>query len=151
MCKLQNGKFFVGTARGVQQVSLFSLLLRQSSNYAALGKKDWPACEDLAVGDKNFTIETLVNRDRIMFPPLYIKLGVMKQFVKALDKHGNCFNYIVKKFSSLSMEKLKAGIFDGPQIRKLIQDQAFTSHMTALESAAWCSYVSVVREFLDNT
>ena len=49
------------------------------------------------------------------------------------------------------MEKLKAGIFDGPQIRKLIQNQAFTSHMTALESAAWCSYVSVVREFLGNT
>ena len=75
----------------------------------------------------------------------------MKQFVKALDKHGICFNYIVKKFPSLSMEKLQAGIFHGPQIRKLFQDQAFTSHMTALESAAWCSYVSVVREFLDNT
>ena len=86
-----------------------------------------------------------------MFPPLYIKLGRMKQFVKALDKHGICFNYIVKKFPSLSMEKLQAGNFHGPQIRKLIQDQAFTSHMTALESAAWCSYVSVVREFLDNT
>ena len=49
------------------------------------------------------------------------------------------------------MKKLQAGIFDEPQIRKLIQDQAFTSHMTALESEAWCSYVSVVREFLNNT
>ena len=49
------------------------------------------------------------------------------------------------------MEKLKARIFNGPQICKLIQDQAFTSHMAALESAAWCSYVSVVREFLGNT
>ena len=46
---------------------------------------------------------------------------------------------------------MKAGIFDGPQIRKLIQDQAITSHTTAVESAAWCSYVSVVREFLRNT
>ena len=61
-------------------------------------------------------------------------------------------NYFVKKFSGLSMEKmLKAGIFDEPQIRKLIQDQAFTSRMTAVERAAWCSYVSVVREFLSNT
>ena len=75
----------------------------------------------------------------------------MKQFVKALDKHGDCFNYIVKKFPGLSMKKMKAGIFDGPQIPKLIQDQAFTSHMTAVESAAWCSYASVVREFLGNT
>ena len=46
---------------------------------------------------------------------------------------------------------MKAGIFGGPQIRKLIQDQDFTSHMTAVESAAWCSCVSVVREFLANT
>ena len=75
----------------------------------------------------------------------------MKQFVKALDKHGDCFNYIVKEFPGLSMEKMKAGIFDGQQIRKLIQDQAFTSHMTAVESAAWCSYVSEVRQFPGNT
>ena len=94
--------------------------------------------------DKNIINEPLVSQDRIILPPLHIKLGLMKQFVKALDKHGDCFNYIVKKFPSLSMKKMKAGIFLGPQIRKLIQDQAFTSHITAVESVAWCSYVSVV-------
>ena len=71
------------------------------------------------MGDKNVINEPLVNRDRIILPPLHIKLGLMKQFVKALDKHGSCFNYIVQKFPGLSMEKLKAGIFDGLQIRKL--------------------------------
>ena len=103
------------------------------------------------MGDKNVINELLVSRGRIILPPLHTKLGLMKQFVKALDKHGDCFNYIVKKFPGLSMEKMKAGIFDGPQIRKLIQDQAITSNMTAVESAAWCSYVSVVQEFLGNT
>ena len=100
------------------------------------------------MGDKNVMNEPLVNRDRIISPPLPIKLGLIKQFVKALDKHGSCFIYIVQKFPGLSMEKLKAGIFHGPHIRKLIQDQAFTSYMTAVESAAWSSYVSVVKEFL---
>ena len=114
-------------------------------------KKDWPEQEDLAVGDKNIINEPLVSRDRIFLPPLHIKLGLMKQFVKALDKHGDCFNYIVKKFPGLSMKKMKAESFDGPQIRKLIQDQTFTSHMTAVESDAWCSYVSEVREFPGNT
>ena len=74
----------------------------------------------------------------------------MKQFLKALDKHGSCFNNIVQKFPGLSMENIKAGRFDGPQIRKFIQDQAFTSFMTAVESAAWCLYISVVRELLGN-
>ena len=114
-------------------------------------KKDWPSRQDLAVGDKNIINEPLVNRDRIILPPLYIKLGLMKQFVKALDKDGDCFNYIAQTFPGLSIEKLKGGIFDGPQIRKLMQDQTFTARMTVVERAAWCSYVSVIREFLGNT
>ena len=52
-----------------------------------------------------------------------MKLGLMKQFVKALDKDGDCFQYICKSFPSLSNGKLKDGIFDGPQIRQLIRDQ----------------------------
>ena len=114
-------------------------------------KKDWPSRQDLAVGDKNIINEPLVNRDRIILPPLHIKLGLMKQFVKALDKDGDCFNYIAQTFPGLSIEKLKGGIFDGPQIRKLMQDQTFTACMTVVERAAWCSYVSVIREFLGNT
>ena len=69
----------------------------------------------------------------------------------ALDKDSDCFNYIAKTFPGLSMEKLEAGIFDGPQIRKLIQDQNFTARMTVAERDAWCSYVSVIQEFLGNT
>ena len=71
--------------------------------------------------------------------------------MKALDKDGNCFNYIAQTFPGLSIEKLKGGIFDGPQIRKLMQDQTFTARMTVVERAAWCSYVSVIREYLGNT
>ena len=74
----------------------------------------------------------------------------MKQFVKALDKDGACFSYIGKAFPGLSHEKLKAGIFDGTQIRKLMKDEDFVLHMNADESAAWCSYISVVKEFLGN-
>ena len=71
--------------------------------------------------------------------------------MKSLDEDGDCFNYIAKTFRGLSMEKLKAGVFDGPRIRKLIQDQTFTARMAVAERAAWCSYVSVIREFLGNT
>ena len=69
----------------------------------------------------------------------------------ALDKDGDCFNYIGKTFPDLSMEKLKAGIFDGLQIGKLMQDQTFTACMTVAKRVACCSYVSVIQEFLGNT
>jgi len=40
----------------------------------------------------------------------------MKQFVKSLENDGDYFRYICMKFPSLSVKKLKVGIFDGPQI-----------------------------------
>ena len=74
----------------------------------------------------------------------------MKQFVKALPVHGNCFNYICRVFPGMSNEKLKAGIFDGPQIRKLMNDPNFTASMTEKEFAAWISFTVVVKNFLGN-
>ena len=84
----------------------------------------------------------------IILPPLHIKLGLMKQFVRALNKEGACFGYISNKFPGLSIEKLKSGIFDGPQIRQLIGDPNFTDSMDEIESATWSSFVQVVKNFL---
>ena len=57
-------------------------------------KKDWEPRITLRVGDKNIINEPLVPGDRIILPPLHIKLGLIKQSVKALDKDGECFKYI---------------------------------------------------------
>ena len=57
-------------------------------------RKEWPIRGQLNVGDKSIINEPFNDRNRIVFPPLHIKLGLMKQFVKALDGHGNCFDYI---------------------------------------------------------
>ena len=111
-------------------------------------RENWRVREEFVVGENNVINEPLVDRDSILLPPLHIKLGLMKQFVKALDKIGDCFRYIRSRFPGTSYEKVRAGIFDGPQIRTLIRDPAFVLHMTVVESAAWCSYVSVVKEFL---
>ena len=46
-------------------------------------------------------------RDKTVFPHLHIILGLTKQFVKALVKDGDCFQYICKSFPSLNNEKLK--------------------------------------------
>ena len=74
----------------------------------------------------------------------------MKQFVKALNKDGDCFKYICKVFPRLSSEKLKAGIFDKPQIRQLIKDKHFAICMNDIELAAWTSFVEMTQKFLGN-
>ena len=48
------------------------------------------------------------------------------------------------------MEKLKAGIFDGPQIRQLISDPDFEKSMNKVELEAWKEFVLVVKNFLGN-
>ena len=99
---------------------------------------------------KNVINTPLVNRDRILFPPLHIKLGLIKQFTRALDKDGSCFTDMCRTFPGLTLEKLKAGIFDGPQLRQLIRDPEFEKSMNLVELEAWKSSVEVVQNFLGN-
>ena len=111
-------------------------------------KKDWSLREELVPCKKRNVInDPLVDRDRILFPPLHIKLGLIEQFTKALDKDGDCFTYLCQAFRGLATEKLKAGIFDGPQIRQLIGDPEFEN---SRELEAWWVFVLEVKIFLGN-
>ena len=111
-------------------------------------KKTWTPRKALKVKEKNIVNEALVSREKILLPPLHIKLGLMKQFVKALNKEGQCFRYLIKKFPKLSEAKIKEGIFDGPQIRMLLNDSDFINEMNEIEKAAWLSFKKVVKNFL---
>ena len=97
--------------------------------------KNWPVREQLKTGDKNVIHDLLIPREKIIFPPLHIKLELMKHFVKALDKTGQYFQYILSAFPGFSNEKLKACNFDGPQIRKLINDPNLQHSMNEIDFA----------------
>jgi len=77
-----------------------------------------------------------VDRAKKILPPLHIKLGFIKQFVKTLDKDGNCFKYICRSFPKLNIKKLKAKIFYGPKIRKLIKDSNFMKYINDIKASA---------------
>lgn len=113
-------------------------------------KKKWPKRTSFDVGKLNIIEKPLVNPKDILIPPLHIKLGLMKQFVKALDIDGDCFLYLSNQFPQLSEAKLKAGVFNGPQIRKMLRDPEFIKKMTDTEKAAWLSFKMVVENFLGN-
>ena len=71
---------------------------------------------------KNIITEPLFDKNNIILPPLNIKFGLMKQILKSLNRNGACFGYVCTEFPALCMEKIKASIFDGPQIHQLIND-----------------------------
>ena len=54
--------------------------------------------------------------------------------------------YLRNQFEKLSDAKMKEGIFDGPQIRKMLKD--FIYHMNEVEKLAWLSFKSIVENFL---
>ncbi|GBN80269.1 hypothetical protein AVEN_23747-1 [Araneus ventricosus] len=61
-------------------------------------KKVWPKRQFLILGVKNEKNEPLSASEKILWPPFHIKLGLMKNFVKAMDCGGTGFQYLRPKF-----------------------------------------------------
>jgi hypothetical protein len=81
--------------------------------------------------------------------PLHIKLGLMKQYVKALQRDGNCLKYLCCKFPGLSEVKLK-GIFAWPVVRKLFLVEFSETTMSSAERESWTVFKGIIIEFLKN-
>jgi hypothetical protein len=61
-------------------------------------KGDWPQRKPLTVGEKNVQHPTMAEWHKILLPPLHIKLGLMKNFVKAMDWTGSALKYLTENF-----------------------------------------------------
>jgi hypothetical protein len=68
----------------------------------------WPVCVDLKM------VSILLGQQAG-----YTRAFCVFVFVKALDKNGGCCTYIIRKLPAVSIQKLRAGVLDGPQIRSL--------------------------------
>ena len=111
-------------------------------------QKLWPKCESFNVGQKNVAHASLVNPDKVYLPPFHIKLGLMKNFVKAMDKTSAAFQHLKAKFPKINEAKHKEGIFIGPQIRSILLDEEFQDMLRPLEKAAWQSFQILCHNFL---
>ena len=79
-----------------------------------------------------------------------VEAFLFSQKIPSIYKEGDCFRYLENKFPSISDAKLKAGIFDGPQIRKLLNDDKFIDSIYDRKKAARISFKEVVEIFLVN-
>ena len=71
--------------------------------------------------------------------------------MKAMDRDGDGFKFLKDLFEAEKTDaKLKAGVFVGPEIRKLMQNEEFGARLNPLELAAWNAMKSVVVNFLES-
>ena len=89
---------------GTQSILVFLCMWDSRAKNEHWIRKEWPKRQNLTVGSANVIDEALVEREKIVFPPLN-KLGLIKQFVKALNKDGDCFKYLRSRFQGLSDER----------------------------------------------
>ena len=67
----------------------------------------------------------LIPTDKTRLSPLHIKLGIFKNFIKALDRESESVKRLHQIFPNLSEAKLTAAILNGPDIQKLTSDLIF--------------------------
>ena len=106
--------FLLGQKRGYTKYSCFLcfcfFLCRADDQHYS--RKQWPLREELTPGVHNVIRQPLVLREKVLLPTLHIKLGLAKQFAKALKSDSEAFKHVQAMFPKLSEAKVKGDIQD---------------------------------------
>jgi hypothetical protein len=73
-------------------------------------RKDWPARKFLVPGINNVQIEPLMEYSKILLPSTHLKLGLMKNFVKAKNQEEFPFTY--EKVAQTKRGKIERSYFN---------------------------------------
>jgi hypothetical protein len=87
--------------------------------------KVWQAREYFVPRKPNIKNILFMNPEKVFLPRIHIRLGLMRNFVETLDKIVEGFIYLRSKFPNLSDDKVKEGIFVGPQIGRVMFNENF--------------------------
>lgn len=141
----------MGMQAGFTKYCCFLCLWDSRATTEHYRKRDWALRSTYVPGTSSVQSVPLVDPQKILLPPLHIKLGLMKNFVKAMAKvNSQGFQYLSKKFPKVSAAKLKEGIFVGPQIREVLMDIEFERALSPLELKAWLAFKWICANFLGN-
>ena len=140
----------MGMQAGFTKYSCFLCLWDSWAVSQHYKQKDSGSRNTSVPGEHSLKENPLVDMNKVLLPPLHIKLGLMKNFVKALHKNGAAFQHLSIVFPGLSAAKLKEGIFVGP-IQEVLKDTDFEELLNLKELRAWEAFKSVCSGFLGNT
>ena len=137
-----------GLQLGYTKYSFFLCIWNSRAGNKHYIAKTWPQRIEEEDGQHNVVALPLVPQNKIILPPLHIKLGLFKQFVTGLRKDSAAIEFLHKFFPKMSDAEIKEGVFVGPQIRKLILNDMFDKRLNETELAAWKSFKQVCSNFL---
>lgn len=136
-CDLKVVGMLTGLQSGYTKFCCFLCLWDSRARDQHYSGRTWPARDQHVIGEANIHNAAWVEKSNIILPALHIKLDLMKNFVKALSPDSGAFSYLEKKIPKLSTQKIKEGIFVGPQIKKLLNDLEFAETLTRPEKKVW--------------
>ncbi|KAJ8665900.1 hypothetical protein QAD02_007562 [Eretmocerus hayati] len=140
----------LGLQLGYTRHMCFSCEWNSRSKEEHYVRKGWPPRQVMIPGQGNVQAIPLVDRDKIVLPPLHIKLGIVEHFIKAMNKTGAGVLFLREKFPRLSEAKLKEGVSIGPDIRILMFDSGFDAVLNEVELKSWKSVKNVINNYLGN-
>ncbi|GBM28835.1 hypothetical protein AVEN_43559-1 [Araneus ventricosus] len=113
-------------------------------------ESDWSQRASFKSGEMNVEDPPLSEPHKIIIPTLHIKLGLVKNLVKAMDKNGLAFKYPHEKFPLLCVARIIEGVFVGPQIKQLFRDPKFEKLLQSKGKLVWDAFYQVSANFLGN-
>src|SRR6218665_297222 len=93
--------FLMGLQGGFRIFPCFLCLWDSCGTKAHCNRDDWLQRTKFSIGQSNVKWEPLIEPQKVLMPPLHIKLGLIKQFVTALDKESAAFKYLQDLFQKL--------------------------------------------------
>ena len=100
--------FLMGLQGGFTKFSCYLCLWHSRNTALHYHQRSWPLRSSYDIGAHNVKQTPLVDPKKVLMPPLHIKLGLIKQFVKKLNPEGDAFKHIQELFPKLSEAKVKA-------------------------------------------
>lgn len=98
--------------------------------------REWPCRKQLPPAQKNTANDSFVNPQKIFLPQFHLKLGMMKNYVKAMNRNGESFRYLVQTFPRIHDAEIKEVIFVGPQINEIRNDRNFDEVLEGTDKTA---------------
>ena len=117
--------FLMGLQGGFTKYPCYLSLWDNRDTVAFYLTQDSPQRTEFSVGKNNVNWESLLDPRNVLFPSLYLKLGLMKPFVRALDKEYPASKHVQDFFPNLSATKFEACVLIGPQINKVMECKEF--------------------------